>query len=136
SIRSLLDKMMHIIIMNAGAENGVLMLAHDGDLLIEAMAENGAISIMQHTPVKDNPDFPLSIVNYVFNTGQAVVLKDAAGDAKYTNDEYIARKNVKSVLCSPIVLLNKTYGIIYLENNILTNAFTEDRLKVLQLLSS
>jgi len=136
SIRSLLDKMMHIIIMNAGAENGVLMLAHDGDLLIEAIAENGAISIMQHTPVKDNPDLPLSIVNYVFNTGQAVVLKDAAEDAKYTNDEYIARKNVKSVLCSPIVLLNKTYGIIYLENNILANAFTEDRLKVLQLLSS
>ena len=64
------------------------------------------------------------------------MLDNASEEGEFINDEYIVRKQPKSVLCSPIVLLNKLYGIIYLENNISIGAFTAERLKVLSLLSS
>ncbi|HEY9297406.1 MAG TPA: ATP-binding protein, partial [Phormidium sp.] len=42
----------------------------------------------------------------------------------------------KSVLCAPIVHQGKLIGILYLENNLTTGAFTTERVEVLQLLSS
>jgi len=127
---------MQIIVMNAGAENGTLLLEHDGRLVIQAVAIGDEITTMQHIPVKDSLDIPLPIINYVYNLNEPIVLKDACAEGKFTTDEYIVKRKVKSVLCSPIVLLNKIYGLIYLENNLSVGAFTEDRLKVLQMLSS
>jgi len=54
----------------------------------------------------------------------------------FTNDEYIRQNRSKSVLCTPIIHKGKLAGILYLENNITTNAFTRDRLELLHILSS
>lgn len=135
-LKSLLSKMMQIIVMNAGAENGTLLLEHNGSLYVQAVAVGDEITTMQNIPLRDSRDLPQTIVNYVYNLNEAIVLKNATREGKFTNDEYITKHSVKSVLCSPIVLMNKIYGVIYLENNVSVGAFTEDRLKVLQLLSS
>lgn len=135
-LKSLLAKMMYIITVNAGAENGTLLLEQDDQLLVQASAEGTDIVTMQHTPVTEAENLPHSIINYVSNLKEPVVLDNAFVEGEFTNDEYIVRKRPKSVLCSPIVLLNKLYGIVYLENNVSIGAFTDERLNVLNLLSS
>jgi PAS domain S-box-containing protein len=42
----------------------------------------------------------------------------------------------KSVLCMPLIHQGKLTGLLYLENNLTTGAFTADRLEVLRVLSS
>lgn len=135
-LKSLLDKMMHIIMLNAGAENGTLLLEHDDHLFVQASAVGSKIITMQNIPVDKIENLPLSIVNYVSNLKEAIVLDNASAEGEFVNDEYIVRHQPKSVLCSPVVFLNKLFGIVYLENNISIGAFTEERLKVLNLLSS
>ncbi|MEY4934376.1 MAG: hypothetical protein RIS64_735 [Bacteroidota bacterium] len=135
-IESLLSKMIQIIVMNVGAENGVLLLENNENLYVQATSYNQEVRIMPNILLKNYAQIPQSLVNYVSQLREAVVLNDAAVDGQFKNDAYISGGQIKSVLCSPIILLNKLYGIIYLENNILTNAFTEERLKVLNLLSS
>lgn len=49
---------------------------------------------------------------------------------------YIERAKPKSVLCSPVLSKGQVAGVIYLENNLTTGAFTEDRLEVLGVLSA
>ncbi len=80
-------------------------------------------------------DLPLGVINYVQRTGSHVMLGDARTQGFFTNDPYITAHQVKSLLCAPIIKGSKLVGIIYLENNLTTGAFTSDRLKVLQLLS-
>ena len=135
-LKSLLSRMMNIITTNAGAEQGTLLLGEDDGLFIQASAVGNDIVTMQHIPAYQSETLPQSIINYVSNLKEAVVLDNASAEGEFTNDAYIIRKQPKSVLCSPILLLNKLYGIIYLENNISIGAFTEERLKVLNLLSS
>ena len=135
-LKSLLGKMMNIITTNAGAEQGTLLLEQDDHLFIQASAIADEIVTMQHIPAHESDLLPQSVINYVSNLKEAIVLDNASVEGEFTNDKYIVRKQPKSVLCSPIVLLNKLYGIIYLENNISIGAFTEERLKVLNLLSS
>ncbi|GAB3019101.1 trifunctional serine/threonine-protein kinase/ATP-binding protein/sensor histidine kinase [Spirosoma pulveris] len=135
-LKSLLSKMMNIIMMNAGAENGMLLLKQDDQLLIQASALADEVKTMQNMAVEGSKQLPQTIINYVSHLQESVVLYDAASQGKFRNDEYIVKNQTKSVLCSPIVFLNKLYGIVYLENNISVGAFTEERLKIVSLLSS
>jgi PAS domain S-box-containing protein len=49
---------------------------------------------------------------------------------------YIIQNEPRSILCAPLINQGKLAGILYLENNLTTGAFTPDRLEVLNLLSS
>lgn len=62
----------------------------------------------------------LVILSYIILNSQVPV-----GD--YVFDTYIASNKVKSVLCVPILNQNVVVGILYLENNLLSSAFTQDR---------
>ncbi len=62
--------------------------------------------------------------------------KQATQEAIYKEDSYILREQPKSVLCAPIFYQGKFTGIIYLENNQVTGAFTNSRLEILKLLTS
>jgi signal transduction histidine kinase/CheY-like chemotaxis protein len=65
-----------------------------------------------------------------------VVLADASRDGLFTDDPYIARHGTKSVLCLPLVKQGELVGILYLENNLTTGAFTPERLRVLHILAA
>jgi len=75
------------------------------------------------------------MVNYVARTKDSLVLDDAMHQGNFTNQRYIQKFKVKSVLCAPLLNQGKLSGIVYLENNLTTGAFTSERLEVLQLLS-
>ncbi len=135
-LESLLKKMIRIIMMNAGAEKGVLLIENEEVLSIQASSVDNQVLTMQNIPLNQSTTVPHTIINYVSHLKESVVLSNAYSEGKFTNDSYILENKTKSVLCSPVILLSKLYGVIYLENNILTGAFTEDRLKVLNLLST
>ena len=76
------------------------------------------------------------MVRYVSRTYETVVLGDAGQSDRFTGDPYIAREKPKSILCTPILHQGKPVAILYLENNRIQNAFVEDRLTAVQLISS
>ncbi len=133
----LLTSLMHILIENAGAQFGYLILETDKKLLVEASGEvnNEQISILQSISVKDIPYLAHSIVNYVWRTQETVLLNDATVEGKFTNDRHIKEHQPKSILCTPLINQGQLSGIVYLENNLTTKAFTPKRLQILQLLS-
>ncbi len=48
---------------------------------------------------------------------------------------YWKNNNVQSVLCLPIINRGELNGVLYLENNLITNAFTQERIELLSVLS-
>ncbi|MGB7443381.1 MAG: AAA family ATPase [Coleofasciculaceae cyanobacterium] len=140
----LLAKLMRIIIENAGAQKGFLILETKGKLLIEAegSVDTDDVTVLQSIPVQFvwEPDDKLLIshiiVNYVARTRESVVLNNAENDPKFANSPYIKVHKPKSILCFPLQHQGKLAGIIYLENNLTTEAFTSDRVELLNLLSS
>lgn len=134
-LEKLLANLMQILIQSAGAEVGYLILETEGQLLIEALREieSDQITVLQSIPIDNR--LPTSIINYVARTKEIIVKYDAAHQGKFTNDPYIKQHQTKSVLCAPLLNQGQLSGIIYLENNLITGAFTPERLEVLQLLS-
>lgn len=134
----LLEKLLRILMENAGAQTSYLILEKQGQLVIEASSSlhQNQITLEQSIPLEAHQQLPLSIIHYVARTQENVVLSDAAQHGKFTKDLYILRTQPKSILCLPILNQGKLLGVIYLENNLITDAFTAQRLEVLTMLSS
>ena len=138
-LEKLLAKMIKIVVENAGGQRGCLVLEREGRLVIEAEGgfETDVVTVLQSLPVETSPDrVPAAIVNFVWRTHENVVLNDATQESRFGTDAYIVRYQPKSVLCKPILKQGVLIGVLYLENALTANAFTPDRLEVLDILSS
>ncbi|MHC0067533.1 trifunctional serine/threonine-protein kinase/ATP-binding protein/sensor histidine kinase [Nostoc sp. UIC 10890] len=131
----LLSSLLSIIIENAGADKCVLMLLRDNRLLIKGAITQGTNPVvLQRIPVEESQDIPHKLIYKVKHSQQTVVLLDATADTTLANDPYIVRQQPQSILCSPILHQGKLMGILYLENNLTTGAFTSDRVEILNLI--
>ncbi|MHC5858777.1 GAF domain-containing sensor histidine kinase, partial [Nostoc sp.] len=134
-LEKLLSSLLRIVIENAGADKCVFMLLRDERLLIKGSIIEGAEPVvLQRLPIEDSQDIPHKLIYKVKHNNQTVVLMDAIADPNLANDPYIMRQQPKSILCSPILHQGKLLGILYLENNLATGAFTSDRVELLNLL--
>src|SRR5262249_43987693 len=79
---------------------------------------------------------PQTILNYVVRARDAVVVDDAAAATLYSDDPYMARSGVRSVLCLPLVKQTKLTGVLYLENRVAASVFTPERIAILKLVAS
>ncbi|YAF96759.1 MAG: AAA family ATPase [Nodularia sp. CChRGM 3473] len=138
----LLSNLMRILMENAGAQRGFLLLSTKGKFLIEAQGTVGenTIQVLESLSIEDNQTLSKAIVNYVIRTKTNVVLNDAiyeaVGIGEFIKDPYIRQYQPRSILCTPLINQGKLAGIVYLENNLTTGAFTPDRLELLNLLSA
>jgi diguanylate cyclase (GGDEF)-like protein/PAS domain S-box-containing protein len=132
----LLEKMMQIVIENAGAEKGFLILPKNEHWFIEAEGDVGSrqVKVLQSIPLEKCQR--ATIIHYVIRTQEPVVLHDATSEDHFSQTLHISTQRPKSVLCIPLLNQAQLTGILYLENNLTTCAFTPERLEVLNLLSS
>jgi len=135
-INRLVTKLMKIIIESAGAGKGFLVLERAGELCIEASADKAKVDILQSIPLDKGHDLPVGIILQVSRTAENVLLHDASNEGGFAHIPYIIKNQPKSILCMPIRYKDNTLGVLYLENNLTTNAFTRDHLQLLKVLLS
>ncbi|WP_199333414.1 AAA family ATPase [Oculatella sp. FACHB-28] len=140
-LSELLKTFIQIVIEQAGADVGCVLLLHDDCLVIEVEARinqaNEQLRIQQLiADAETAPFLPQSILNYVQRTQEVVILDNAVASDLFSDDQYLVHHQPKSVLCLPIVRQSKLISILYLENNLATGAFTQEHLSTLEILST
>jgi predicted ATPase/class 3 adenylate cyclase/tRNA A-37 threonylcarbamoyl transferase component Bud32 len=138
-LESLIKKILLIVVQNTGAQKSVLMLERNQKLYIEGSYSNKSESgenIMSSIPIESSEMIPLSIVQYVFRTHNALIIDDASKEIEYGKDPYVIKEKPISILCAPIMQHGELLGIFYLENNLAEASFTPEREEVLNLISS
>ncbi|MEN6464171.1 MAG: ATP-binding protein, partial [Syntrophaceae bacterium] len=134
----LLSELIKIIMENAGAQRGFLILNDEGRLTIEAHGsiESGEEPVLESVTLDESDRLSPAIVHFVERTKKTLVLADAARQGNFTQDEYVRRAQPRSVLCMPIMNQATLTGILYLENNIASGAFTNQMVELLAILGS
>lgn len=137
-LAKVIDQLLRIMVTNAGAQRGFLILQREGRLMVEASVtvDPNVARVEMNTPLDECLELSTLIVQYVARTLMPVMLEDAGKDPQYKNDPYIQSTSPKSVLCLPLTRLNKLTGVLYLENNIAHSVFTAERIELLRLLST
>ncbi|MFC4258025.1 diguanylate cyclase [Marinobacter lacisalsi] len=142
----MVEAIINIAIEFAGAQRGILALRDaDGKLRIEAEASVDADEtvILQSVPLDQCETVSQTTVNYVSRTQESVVVADAlavnSSVPGLDHEEYILRERVRSILCLPIAIGKGNdralTGLLYLENNHISNCFTEARIGALEIIS-
>ena len=137
-LEKLVDVLLRTAIEHAGAERGLLVLARDGELFIEAEAntDGHAVTVqLREAPVAGSP-LPESVVHYAARTQESVILDDAPAAGPFSGDAYFREQRARSVLCLPLVKQGSLVALLYLENSLAPNVFTPARTAVLKVLAS
>ncbi|HBB34839.1 MAG TPA: serine/threonine-protein kinase PknK, partial [Cyanobacteria bacterium UBA8803] len=146
-LEKLLSSLMKILIENAGAQKGYLIGENLGKLVIEAVSQASPavgintrdeqqVTLLQSLPLENCQLLAKTIVNYVGRTQESVVLHDAVSTGQFSNDPYIKENHCQSILCFPLMNQGRLVSIIYLENNLISGAFTAERVELLKILSA
>jgi PAS domain S-box-containing protein len=130
----LIATLMQVVIENAGAETGALILLEDDRLTVVAQCSGSRPCDLEKIAVTDCATIPVSVIHSVERTQETLVFDDAVSEPSFLTDPYIQNQQTRSLLCLPILNQNQLIGILYLENNLSTGVFTSDRLQVLNLL--
>lgn len=135
-LNSLLKTLMEIVIKNAGAQRGYIIMRHNSTLLVEGeyKPKDDEIVVKKHNKVEFKK-IPKTIIDYVEDKKESLIYNDAFYESQLGKDSYIEQHKPKSVLCMPLLNQGKVTAIIYLENNLVESAFTEERIKIINLLS-
>jgi histidine kinase len=136
SLDKLSHRLMTIIAENAGAERGALILKREsGAAIVAELSLLGEVHVAASpVPVDESADLSKEIVSHVFRTRESVILTDATTEGPFTADPYIVRRRPKAVLCMPLLQTGEVAGAIYLENNLVPDAFTARRAELLRVL--
>jgi predicted ATPase/signal transduction histidine kinase/class 3 adenylate cyclase/CheY-like chemotaxis protein len=131
----LLSRTMRLVCEAAGAERGALVLDRGDRLLVEAVAEGDEVEVLGGRPLADHPALSPEMVQFVARGRETLLIPDAAADVRFARTPYVANKKPRSILCTALVHRGHLTGVLYLENNLTTGAFTADRVETLRLLA-
>ncbi|MCL6603212.1 MAG: diguanylate cyclase [Paenibacillus sp.] len=135
-LNKLLEALMEIVIKNAGAQRGCILMRSNSNLLVEGeySPEDNKVNVVVHDYTQYH-NLPLSILHDVEESKESLIYNDAFSETPFVNDPYIVKYRPKSMVCMPLINQNKTIAIIYLENNLMAGVFTKERMKIINLLS-
>jgi PAS domain S-box-containing protein len=134
----LIERLTTIALENAGADRSLLILATDDDYLVhaEGQATGDQVEVVLCQKSASGACCPESLIRYVIRTHENVILDDASRPNLFSDDDYLRRRQAKSILCLPLIKQGRLTGLLYLENTLTTHAFPPDRIAVLELLAA
>ncbi len=142
NMRELLPDLMKLALENGGAQRGCLILREEGcsTFEIEIRAWPQRTESWNSSPLGEHPDteprVPLEIINLTLHTAEPLLLDDALGDERFSRTFYVTRHRTRSILCVPLVHSGLVLGVVYLENNLITGAFSPRRSEMMRLLGT
>ncbi|MEM1311778.1 MAG: PAS domain S-box protein, partial [Cyanobacteria bacterium P01_H01_bin.153] len=133
-IDTLLATLLKIVLENAGADKGVLLLPREDDWFVEAIAAFGQPLQIEAVQERESTEIPHALINLARHRLEPVVIADATVHLSLATDAYVLQHQPKSLLCAPISHQGKLAAILYLENRLATGVFTRDRIQLLNFL--
>lgn len=139
-LNPLLAEIVRIILINAGAEKTVLMIPHNHQWQIRAIAQiaqDGSITTHTDSEVLTiNSPVPIRVINYVRNTKEIILINHGETNISGLLHGYLLQYQPQSVLCVPLLTQGNLVGILYLEHLTTIGVFTPSRLKTIKFLCS
>jgi adenylate cyclase len=127
-LESVLSRVMDRVIEVVKADRGFLMLynesAHRLEFTIARNKRGGVIPEHEFTIAR-------SVVQQVWRTKAAVVTANAPEDQRFSGQMSIVLHDIRSILCAPLQIQNRSLGIVYVDNRQMVNPYTEEHLDLL-----
>lgn len=131
-LKELLDRVMKVVMHQIHAERGYLIV-HE-----EVSGEWRARSVAHANPSAEEVAALLSsgLIESVVSSGRPILAADAASDPRFAGNVPLKLFDVKSILCTPLRVHDRVFGVIYLDHRSERGQFSERDLEFLRLLAT
>jgi class 3 adenylate cyclase len=124
-VDTLLKQILESAVSIVGAERGVLLLYEEDQLrirMVHGLEPSGSLM---------NEHVSTSVIKRVERERQPLLTIDAQADPRFKLEESVHRYNMRSILCTPLTRGEKLLGVLYLDNRLIANLFTEQELELM-----
>jgi signal transduction histidine kinase/transcriptional regulator with GAF, ATPase, and Fis domain len=131
----LVRNLVRICTSAISAERGVLVMDRPAGLFVIATVDISHQVTTGQTPLRDaQAATPISLIEYVVQSGQPVVLPNARSDPRFNNDPYFDLQPALSIIAVPIGRTELTRGVMYFEKSLSSGAWAADEARQLRTL--
>jgi len=134
----LLERLIRVVMENAGAQRSVLLLRSDSGYQVTVEGTSGeTLRIQNHNlPLEQYDDIPESAIAYAVRTRQRLLINRGEMVELFQRDPYIKARDPAALLVQPLLHQGNLVGILYLEHRQTDSAFTPKSLQILSMLST
>ncbi|MGB3532591.1 MAG: AAA family ATPase [Microcoleaceae cyanobacterium] len=133
-LNQLLAILLQTVLENAGATKAILLMPRQQEWFLEAVAHINQPVQIDSISVYDSHNIPAALIHQVKRNLEAIIIADAENYSTLLTNAYLIKHQPKSILCTPIMRQDKIVAILYLENNLITGAFTRERVELLNVI--
>lgn len=127
-LQTVLNQVMDAIIALTGAERGFLLIQDDDGNLTIPVRRN----FDQETIGMEAVSISRTVTNRVLESDQAIITTNAQEDPRFANQASIVAHALRSIMASPLRVRGKVIGVVYVDNRVRTNLFSEQDLELLE----
>lgn len=127
-LTELLNLVMDAIIQLTGAERGYLVLFDELTAELETVA---ARNVDQQTIEGRSMEISRSVVRRVATEGKPLLTDNAQADSRFSSHQSVIGFRLRSIMCTPLRARNRIIGAIYVDNRLLSAAFSQEDLDLL-----
>ncbi|HVZ32657.1 MAG TPA: GAF domain-containing protein, partial [Polyangiaceae bacterium] len=134
----LIERLLRIVVENAGARRGALILPRGEQLRVSATisVDPDRVELGLDEALAESQRVPTSLIQYVARSKESVVLDDSAKDQRFAQDPYLTSRTTKSLLGLPLFHQGVLSAILFLENAAVAGVFHASRLERLNFLGA
>jgi predicted ATPase/signal transduction histidine kinase/tRNA A-37 threonylcarbamoyl transferase component Bud32 len=136
NLEKLVATLMRVVLENAGAQRGALLLLQGEVLKVEALVESSGGEGEPVPPEAGVQELPWTLLSYVRRAGEPVLINNTFEPHPFSSDAFFSHSQARSLVCLPLQRKERFYGVLYLENSLTTEAFRSGRITLLQHLAS
>lgn len=134
----LLKKLIIVLLESAGAQRGVLIIKEGSTwyVAVEGTTEKQNVMLSKEKDITQCNDLPMTLIRLVERTQEMVMAQTQYDFEAFSEDPYLSAVKPQSIIVIPIRYRNRLSTILFLENRTASNAFTSERIHILNMLSS
>ncbi|QRK06170.1 AAA family ATPase [Archangium violaceum] len=126
----LVNTLMRVALENVGAQRGALLLLRNDTLEVAALVDT--FSGLSSISAEAERPLPWTLLTYVRRSGEHVLINDTAQPHAFSTDSYFSDSPARCVLCLPLGRQEELGGLLYLENDLASEAFSPRRVALLR----
>ncbi|MFZ0563829.1 MAG: PAS domain S-box protein [Terriglobales bacterium] len=136
--KKLIATLLRAAVEETGAQRGLLILPRGGKhrVAAEALRRSKRIVVRLRDEVADESLLPGSVLHYVLDTCQSVVVDDTSTRARFAADPYVPQHQARAILYLPLLNRAKLVGVLLLESDSASGVFTPTQIRTLKLVAS
>ena len=129
-VEKLINKLLSLVLHACDSENGSLVLVDDetGELVFADVIGEAREQLLNHR-IKPN----VGIIGNVLTTREPILVADVRKSAQWSPEiDRVVGFKTNALMCAPLYIDDKTYGVIEVVNNNSNNDFDENDLAILR----